>query len=438
MSRERLTSWGRTHSLEQETIQLSNRVDSLSSLPGESKTFLPYGNGRSYGDSCLNFGGIALKTRTLDRFISFDPITGVLTCEAGVLLSEILALVVPQGWFLPVTPGTRFVTVGGAIANDVHGKNHHVVGTFGLHVRQFELQRSDGQLLLCSAQKNNANHFAATIGGLGLTGLITWAEIQLSRIRSPWVNTETIKYSSLDEFFDLCIESDSDNEYTVSWVDCAGVGVGRGLFMRGNHVGGNMSKHNYSSKNRTFPFVPPVSIINPLTLKAFNTAYYHKQLQKKVRQVQHYEPFFYPLDGILEWNRMYGPSGFYQYQCVVPRKYGREAISELLIEIAQSGMGSILAVLKVCGNLESPGMLSFPLPGVSLALDFPNRGEKLHKLFARLDRIVSAADGRLYPAKDGRMPGSLFRKGYSRWQEFANYIDPRFSSSFWRRVMENI
>ncbi len=436
MAAQRLSSWGRVHKVEQEQVLFSNRSDVLASLAHKSKAYLAYGNGRSYGDSCLNPGGIALKTKRLDRYLSFDPITGILSCEAGILLSEILTLIVPQGWFLPVTPGTRFVSVGGAIANDVHGKNHHLRGTFGCHIRQLELLRSDGQRLICSTQ-NHADYFAATVGGLGLTGLITWAEIQLSRICNSWIDVETIRYESLDEFFDLSFESGPDYEYTVSWVDgaCLGKRLGRGLFMRGNHAPVNVVGPKYVSKTRSFPFVPPVSMINSLTLKAFNLAYYHKQLQKKARLIQHYEPFFYPLDSFLEWNRIYGPSGFYQYQCVVPSQYSREAMTELLTEIAKSGMASFLAVLKVYGDILSPGMLSFPLSGVSLALDFPNRGDKLQRLFTRLDSIISSANGRLYPAKDARMPGTLFRDGYLRWQEFSDYIDPHFSSSFWRRVI---
>ena len=424
--------------MELEAVTPTSRFDRLPGVTKKLTSLLPYGNGRSYGDSCLNAGGAILKSRSLDRFIDFDANNGVLICEAGVLLSEILSLVVPQGWFLPVTPGTRFVTVGGAIANDVHGKNHHVSGTFGCHLRRFELLRSDGQRLICSLE-NHENLFAATIGGLGLTGFITWAELQLRRIRSPWINAETIRYESLDEFLALCDESDQDYEYTVSWVDCAGKGkrLGRGLFTRGNHAPARAKSDQYASKTRTFPFVPPISMVNSWTLKAFNTAYYHKQIPRQTQLTQHYEPFFYPLDGLLEWNRMYGPSGFYQYQCVIPTQDGKEVVKELLHEIADSGMGSFLAVLKVCGNINSPGMLSFPLPGLSLALDFPNRGEKSHRLFQRMDTLVSAAGGRLYPAKDGRMPGGLFRSSYPRWHEFSNYIDPHFSSSFWRRVMEN-
>lgn len=438
MPKQGFSCWGRVYRMALESVSLGSRFDPIPQIIDNVTTLLPYGNGRSYGDSCLNADGTMIKTRSLNRFISFDPSNGVLICESGVLLSEILSLVVPQGWFLPVTPGTRFVTVGGAIANDVHGKNHHINGTFGRHIRQFELLRSDGERLHCTPQIHE-NLFVATIGGLGLTGFITWAELQLRRIRSPWINAETIRYGSLAEFFTLCDESDQDYEYTVSWVDCAGTDkrLGRGLFMRGNHALVDNQFKPYSSNTRTFPFIPPLSMVNSWSLKAFNTAYYHQQFQRKTQQTQHYEPFFYPLDGLLEWNRMYGPRGFYQYQCVVPTLHGKAAVSELLNEIARSGMGSFLAVLKVCGDIKSPGMLSFPLPGISLALDFPNRGEALHRLFQRLDAIVSAAGGRLYPAKDGRMPGDLFREGYPRWKEFSHYIDPHFSSSFWRRVMEN-
>ena len=435
MPKQNLSSWGRVNRLECDTYTPATRFEALPAV--KNQTLLAYGNGRSYGDSCLNAGGIALKCRNLSHFISFDPASGVLICEAGVLLAEILELVVPQGWFLPVTPGTRFVTVGGAIANDVHGKNHHVTGTFGCHVRRLELLRSDGQRLIC-ATDSHADYFTATQGGLGLTGMITWAELQLRRIRSPWIAAETIRYESLDEFFALSTQSDRDYEYTVSWVDCAGAGksLGRGLFVRGNHAADN--SNCYQSKTHTFPFVPPVSMVNALTLKAFNTLYYHRQIQKITRQTVHYAPFFYPLDGILEWNRLYGPRGFHQYQCVIPTSYSQAAITELLHEIGKSGMGSFLAVLKLCGDISAPGMLSFPLAGVSLALDFPNRGDRLEQLFKRLDAIVSAAQGRLYPAKDGRMPGYLFRSGYPRWQEFSTYIDPAFSSSFWRRVVEDI
>ncbi len=437
MHRQVLRSWGRVLQSDYEVLSLDNRFSLIPLFPPDIPHILPYGNGRSYGDSCLNVGGGLLRTHSLDRFIHLDPVTGVLVCESGVLLDEILRLVVPKGWFLSVTPGTRYVSVGGAIANDVHGKNHHIAGTFGCHVRRFELLRSDGQRLHCSSDENEG-WYAATIGGLGLTGVITWAEIQLRRIRNPWIDTETIRFANLDEFFALSVESDRDYEYTVSWIDCSGGGkrMGRGLFMRGNHAPAKPEPENYRSRTRTFPVDPPFSLVNPFSNKVFNTLYYNKQRAKQLRQKQHYEPFFYPLDGILEWNRIYGSRGFYQYQCVLPTDQMLKATHALLSEIGASGLGSFLSVLKVFGTVKSPGMLSFPMPGVTLALDFPNKEPRLQVLFDRLDAIVSSAGGRLYPAKDGRMSGKLFRAGYPNWEQFSDFIDPRFSSSFWRRVME--
>jgi FAD/FMN-containing dehydrogenase len=438
------TSWGRVHPAEQEVLSLSDRHRPLP-RPADSTTMLPYGNGRSYGDSNLNPGGALLMGQQLDRFIAFDPATGRLRCEAGVLLSTILRLVVPQGWFLPVTPGTQFVTVGGAIANDVHGKNHHIAGSFGNHVLCLELLRSDGTRRLCSPD-DHPEWFAATIGGLGLTGLITWAEIQLKRVANPYIDAESIRFRNLDEFFDLSQASEQSHEYTVSWIDCAfrGPRLGRGLFNRANHAPAVMDPmlapaglpSTLAEHTRRVPFTPPISLINPLSLKSFNTLYFHKQRQDTVRALQHYRPFFYPLDALLEWNRIYGPRGFFQYQCAVPPAHALRTTRSLLEAIADSGMGSFLAVLKQFGEPPSRGMLSFPMPGTTLALDFPNTGPRLHRLFERLDRIVMDAGGRLYPAKDGRMGPAIFKSGYPRWQDFSKHVDPRFASGFWRRVME--
>lgn len=445
MSSQVFTSWGRVLREAHEVVGLPSRHQPLS-LPASGASVLPFGNGRSYGDSNLNPGGALLQGGQLDRFMAFDPATGLLRCEGGVLLSSILKLVVPQGWFLPVTPGTQFVTVGGAIANDVHGKNHHATGSFGNHVTQLELLRSDGSRRLCSLEQN-ADWFAATIGGLGLTGLITWAEIQLRRVANPYLDTESIRFHSLEAFFELSQASERDYEYTVSWIDCAfsGKRLGRGLFNRGNHAPAVLDVDavpkglpaGIATPSRRVPITPPVSLINTLSLKSFNTLYFNKQRQDVVRSLQHYRPFFYPLDALLEWNRIYGPKGFYQYQCVVPPERALPSTRALLEAIAASGMGSFLAVLKQFGSPASRGMLSFPEPGTTLALDFPNQGPRLHTLFAQLDRIVLEAGGRLYPAKDGRMSGAVFKAGYPRWTEFASYVDPRFDSGFWRRVMEN-
>lgn len=444
MNTQTVLSWGRVQREAHQLLGLNSRHQTLP-MPADAQSVLPFGNGRSYGDSNLNPGGALLLAGQLDRFIEFDPATGLLRCEAGVLLSTIIQLVLPQGWFLPVTPGTQFVTVGGAVANDVHGKNHHVAGSFGNHVLQFELLRSDGMRLLCSPQ-DNADWYAATIGGLGLTGLITWVEIQLKRVANPFLDTESIRFHSLEEFFELSTASERDFEYTVSWIDCAfsGKRLGRGLFNRGNHAPAVLDTrllppglpNGVAEPSLRVPLTPPISLINPLSLKSFNTLYFNKQREDVVRCLQHYRPFFYPLDALREWNRIYGPKGFYQYQCVVPPERALPATRQLLEAIAASGMGSFLAVLKQFGQPASRGMLSFPVPGTTLALDFPNQGPRLFRLFEQLDRIVLGAGGRLYPAKDGRMGAAIFKAGYPRWAEFKSYVDPRFSSGMWRRVME--
>jgi FAD/FMN-containing dehydrogenase len=435
-----ISSWGNVIRASHALYDLRARDERFPRLPTPSKV-LPFGNGRSYGDSCLNVGGALLQTRSLDRFISFDRDTGVLACEAGVLLAEILRLVVPAGWFLPAVPGTCYVTVGGAIANDVHGKNHHRTGTFGCHVRRLELLRSNDERLVCSPTEN-PQWLAATVGGLGLTGVITWAELQLRRIPGPNVSVETIRFANLEEFFLLAAAAESSSEYTVAWIDCLGRGkhLGRGLLQLADHaagaaVGGAVDCGVAPGK-MSIPLPLPVSLVNALSLRVFNTLYYRRQLAARKRITQHFQPFFFPLDGIRHWNRLYGPRGFYQYQCVVPTATAHDATAKLLETISRSGMGSFLAVLKRFGSVRSPGMLSFPREGVTLALDFPNKGARVERLFESLDRIVGEAGGTLYPAKDGRMPGSLFRSGYPRWQEFSQYIDPACSSSFWRRVLE--
>jgi FAD/FMN-containing dehydrogenase len=373
-----------------------------------------------------------MPTRGLDRMMSFDDETGVLRCEAGVTLAEILEFAVPRGWFLPVTPGTKFVTVGGAIANDVHGKNHHVAGTFGCHVRQLELFRTDGSRRICSPSENS-DWFRATIAGIGLTGLIHWAEIQLKPIVSRKINYQATKFRGLEEFIALSDENQG-REYTVSWVDCVASGrnAARGIFMSGEHS--DVAEERSTRRERTigFPVDLPRFALNRFTVGLFNSLYFHKQTGKRVARVVDYEPFFYPLDSILHWNRMYGRQGFLQFQCLVPNV---DAIREILRTTANSGLASFLAVLKVCGDVPSPGMLSFPKPGITLALDFPIGDGRTFAVVDRLGEMTQAAGGRLYSAKDARMTGAQFRDFYPYWEEFARYIDPQFSSSFWRRVM---
>ncbi|XYJ11319.1 FAD-binding oxidoreductase [Telluria sp. B2] len=426
-----VSSWGRLN-WEQHELHILSDSSPVAVQLRTGQRGLPRGLGRSYGDVCLNPGGVLWQSTSLDRFISFDAASGRLVCDVGTRLRDIQRMAVRRGWMLPVTPGTQMVTVGGAIANDVHGKNHHAVGSFGDHVLRLTLVRTDGSVIECGPGVA-PEWFAATVGGIGLTGVITRAELQLRPVAGAWLDTETIPYANLDEFFDLADTSEAEWEYTVSWVDCLSASS-RGLFMRANPAAVD-ARPVPKARERTLPFTPPVSLVNRLSLRLFNSAYFQLHKQRAGRALAHYESFFYPLDKLHEWNRMYGPKGFYQYQSVVPRAVGRDALQAMLSEIARSGDGSFLAVLKTFGDREAPGMLSFAQPGVTLALDFPNHGARTHSLFNRLDAIVREAGGRIYMAKDARMPRDLFEAGYPRLHEFSAYRDPGISSALSRRLM---
>ena len=428
-----VSSWGRLSAEPHHALSARDLPALQQTLHHRNSPGVAHGMGRSYGDACLNPGGTLWLTCGLDHFIAFNEDNGRLVCEAGVLLRDIQRLAVPRGWMLPVTPGTQLVTVGGAIANDVHGKNHHVLGSFGDHVLRLTLLRTNGETIECGPHERS-DWFAATVGGVGLTGIITQAELQLRRTPGPWLDTETLAYANLDEFFQLADASEAHWEHTVSWIDCISGGGGRGVFMRGNPIV-TAPRPLPTAQQRTMPLVPPVSLVNRLSLRPFNVAYYHLKKWRAGRAIAHYEAFFYPLDNLLEWNRMYGPRGFFQYQSVVPRAVGRDAIQAMLREIARSGDGSFLAVLKTFGNRQPVGMLSFAQPGVTLALDFPNHGARTHRLFERLDAIVREAQGRINLAKDARMPRELFEAGYPRLPEFLPYRDPGISSGLSRRLM---
>lgn len=406
-------------------------------LPAQA-SLLPYGMGRSYGDSCLNENGTLIHTSALQNLIAFNRETGLLRCEGGVSLASLIDLTLPHGWFLPVTPGTKFVTIGGAIANDVHGKNHHRDGSFGCHVRCFELLRSSGERLLCSATENPAL-FSATIGGLGLTGLISWAEIQLIPVNNAFLEDESFTCDHLDDMLELFRASRESHQYTVAWIDClaSGSSIGRGIFSRANHC---RSKHLPQSANirpkKSVPFFLPNGCLNRHTVKAFNAVYYRKLMARQKNSRIDYDRFFYPLDSLHHWNRIYGRRGFLQYQCVLV-KDARDALFALLKKISHSGQASFLSVLKELGGTTSPGMLSFPRKGMTLALDFPNRGRETLALLSSLDEIVRESQGAIYPAKDARMSAEMFANSFPQLETFRPHIDPAFSSSFWRRVSNN-
>ncbi|MFW1857059.1 FAD-binding protein [Acinetobacter defluvii] len=427
----KIQAWGRLSNTEHDLINFNTPLEIRQNLvqytPG-----LAQGMGRSYGDVGLNTQGYLWQTTGLNHFISFNLQTGVLHCEAGITLQDIHRTLIPQGWMLPVTPGTQMITVGGAISNDIHGKNHHALGSFGDHVLSIKLLRTDGEIIECSPQ-HNSTWFYAILGGIGLVGFILEAKLQLRSICGPWVQSEIIPYYNLEEFFSLADSSESDWEHTVSWIDCINSTTAKGLFIRGNLT----EIHNKSEpklNDKIFPFTPPISLINKMSLPIFNFAYFHANAFKKTQQITHYEPFFYPLDSLHEWNKMYGPRGFYQYQSVIPYDVGLDATEEMLKVIKKSGEGSFLAVLKTFGQRKSGGLLSFPRPGVTLALDFPNRGEKTLKLFNELDHIVYEAKGALYLAKDARMSQKMFEVGYPNIENFLRYRDLGITSSMSRRL----
>lgn len=406
------------------------------SLPEGKHPLLAYGLGRSYGDSCLNDQGTLLRTDALQNLISFDRENGLLCCESGITLATLIELLLPQGWFLPVTPGTKYVTLGGAVANDVHGKNHHRDGSIGCHVVSLELLRSDGQRLFCSATEN-PELFSATVGGLGLTGLITQVTLQLMPVNNGYLDDESFTCNNLDEMLQLFAASRQSHQYTVAWIDCLAKGksLGRGIFSRANPAGRDTSLPAMPPLRgkKTVPFDFPGFCLNRYTVSAFNALYFRKLGASRKSTRMDYDRFFYPLDSLLQWNRIYGKRGFLQYQCVVVQQ-PRDALLALLRAISEAGQASFLSVLKELGDRSSPGMLSFPRKGMTLALDFPNRGDETLKLLNRLDDIVRESGGALYPAKDARMPAAMFAASFPQLDAFSQQIDPAFSSSFWRRV----
>lgn len=425
MVKQTLTSWGNVVHAEHEVLtpQWLDEVPKM--VEAAKKPLLACGLRRSYGDSPLNPEGTLLDMTGLDRVIAFDTETGVLRAEAGASLLNLIPLLVKKGWFFATTPGTRFVTLGGAVAHDIHGKNHHSAGTFGAHVRAMGLVMSDGSALELLPEDKL---FQATVGGMGLTGIITWVEVQLVKIPSVYVLVERVPFKNLAEFWELA--ETSTQEFCGTWLDAMSA-EGRGIFERSDW----MADRDYTFKepmHLTFPFTPPITPLNRWSVWLHNR--YHAWRGQNKPRVESFAKAFYPLDSKRYWNRLYGRMGFYQYQCVLPKSTMKEALPELLKLIAASGQASFLATLKTLKDKPSPGMMSFPMEGITLALDFPNRGETTMALFEKLDAVVREAGGRLYAAKDGASTAAMFRAGYPRLEEFRTHVDAGMGSQFWQRL----
>lgn len=419
-----IANWGNYPAMESDE-QLFSYDEQLQEIIRTSPHFIPRGNGRCYGDASL--AEETVNTIKYDKILSFDTAHGIFECQSGLTLDQILEVIVPKGWFLPVTPGTKFITVGGAIGSDVHGKNHHVDGTFGQHVVDMDIILANGTQLTCSPTQH-PDLFEATCGGMGLTGMITRVKFKLKKIPSSYIKQKQIKATNLDELIRL-FEEYKHFTYSMAWIDCLkkGNSFGRGIMTIGEFA----TPEELNEKQRqaplalpkkkaiTIPFNFPSWSLNTLTVKAFNFLYYNKNVKKEISNVVTYEPFFYPLDALLHWNRCYGKKGFVQYQFVLPLE-AKEGLVEILRRIGAKGMGSFLVVLKVFGKQEN-SLISFPFEGYTLALDFPVR-KGLFEFLDELDQVVLKYGGRLYMSKDARMKPEMLEAGYPRLQEFKSIV----------------
>jgi FAD/FMN-containing dehydrogenase len=423
-------SWGR---LDHHPREASDSA-TFAAAGAAGGAFLPFGNGRSYGDSCHNDDGRLVPMQPGARIHAFDPQTGILDADAGVTLEAILARVVPHGFFLEVTPGTALATLGGAVANDVHGKNHHRRGSFGHAVVSFDLLRSDRGALLCS-RSENADLFAASVGGMGLTGLITRVRLRLMRVGSADIEQLARRFSDIDGYFDAIDAIDREHEYSVAWIDqlATGKSTGRGVLLAGNHAEAGTSVRA-ARKHLSVPLQPPVNLLNRLTLTAFNALYFARAPKRETRSLAGWRGYFHPLDAIGHWNRLYGPKGLYQHQSVFPVEGARETVLRLMECARRQGHSSFLTVLKRFGDVSQTGLLSFARPGFTLTLDFANQGAGTLRMLDALDQIVLEAGGALNPYKDARMSPAMFAASFPHWRRLEAMRDPRLVSDFWKRT----
>lgn len=421
--KKQIANWGNYPVMESDERSFTCN-DQLQQLVKEDGHFIARGNGRCYGDGSL--GGKTISTLKFDKVLSFDVTKGIFECESGITLDQVLEIIIPKGWFLPVTPGTKLITVGGAVASDVHGKNHHVDGSFSNHIVEMDVVPESGKIITCSPV-THIDLFQATCGGMGLTGVITRIKFNLKRIETSYIRQKQVKAKNLEEILQLFDEY-KDYTYSVAWIDCLSKGkdFGRSLLILGEHATAKELNDQQSKqplalpkkKQITFPFNLPSWVLNSFTVKAFNFLYYNKNYKRVMDSVVPYEPFFYPLDAILHWNRGYGKKGFVQYQFVLPLQ-ARQGLIEILQKISEAGLGSFLAVLKVFGRQDS--IISFPMEGYTLALDFPVRNG-LFTFLDDLDKIVLKYGGRLYMSKDARMKPDILEAGYPSLPQFKSII----------------
>lgn len=420
---KQLANWGNYPAVACDE-QTFSQDDQLQAVVAQNDAIIARGNGRCYGDASLAVHSIS--TLKYDKVLDFDVQDGYITCQSGITLDQVLDIIVPKGWFLPVTPGTKNITIGGAIASDVHGKNHHVDGAFSRHVTWMDILTADGQTIRCS-QTENTDLFWATCGGMGLTGVITVVKFDLKKIETAYIKQTQIKAKNLDEVIRLFDEY-KHYTYSVAWIDCLkkGDAFGRSILIVGEHatkadLSPKQAEHPLQLPKKsqlTMPFNLPEFVLNTFTVKAFNWLYYGKNFKREINNVVPYEPFFYPLDAILHWNRGYGKSGFVQYQFVIPMDQ-KEGLVTILKRISDKGLGSFLAVLKVFGQQDD--LISFPMEGYTLALDFPVR-KGLFEFLDELDELVLQHKGRLYLSKDARMKQDIFWKSYPNAPRFLEIV----------------
>ncbi len=425
--------WGRRQA--PHTGPLVQRRSRHDAFPAGAGPWLAWGNGRSYGDVGCNTGGNLIDARGASRILDFDPVAGRLRCESGALLADLQRLIVPHGWFLPVVPGTELITVGGAIANDVHGKNHHRAGSFGHHVLALTLLRSDGARWHCTP-RDTPDAFAATVGGLGLTGVITEAELVLKPlVGTGWLRERARRTPHLAATLETLAEVDQAHEYTAVWLDCLARGrrLGRGLVLGADHAPDDWPPPA-ARRGLRVPMTPPISPVQSWSLRAFNALYYHARRDDSGCRSVWYRPALHPLDGIRDWNRLYGRRGFVQCQVAIPPTNHAAVLTELIERTARHGEGSFLVVLKRFGAMAGPGQLSFPRAGYTLALDFPWRGEWTGTLVRELYDVALDAGGTIYPAKDAVMTPEQFRRAFPQHEQFRVWMDAGLRSDFARRV----